>query len=148
MLVETVSGPERTMPYPPQTPGDSREAQVHFSRLQASSPPHPQITLLGTPSIWFPLMPSVRVAYPKDTGSTRKVCPRHLHNPCKVTGNWRNQDSVPDLCARLPHSPRAHLSRNHKQEPQPPQFRETSVSLSDLGEPRTPEGSVPGCGPR
>lgn len=136
MLVETLSGPERTMPYPPRTPGDSGEAQVYFSRLQASSPPHPQITLLGTPSIWLPVMPSMQVAYPKDTGSTRKVCPRHLHNPRKVTGNWRNQDSVPDLRARLLHSPRAHLSRNHKQEAQPHGLGKPVPASAIWGNPR------------
>ena len=101
------------MLYPPRTPGESREAQGHFPKLQASSPLHPQITLLGTLRIWFLVMPNMRVAYPKDTGSTRKACPWHLHNPRKVTWNWRNQDSALGLCARLLHYPRANPSRNH-----------------------------------
>jgi hypothetical protein len=113
VLVETLSGPERTMLYPPWTPGDSKEAQGHFPKLQASSPPHPQITLLGMPRIWSLVMSNMRVAYPKDTGSTRKACPRHLHNPREVTWNWRNQDSALGLRARLLHSPRANPSRNH-----------------------------------
>ena len=84
-----------------------------FSQVAGKFPTTPPDHIDGNAKNRVPGDVKYAVAYPKDMGSTRKVCPRHLHNSREVTWNWRNQDSALGLCARLLHSPRANPSRNH-----------------------------------
>lgn len=99
------------MLYPHGLLEESKGSPRPFSQV-AGKFPTPSDHIAGNTRIWFLVMPNMRVAYTKDTGSTRKACPRHLHN---TQGHMELEE--PGLSARsvckAPSSPRA----NPRQEP-------------------------------